>query len=68
MVRDQCPCIALRLRLFQDKGKADKKGFPVLVIPEYVSSLDPACHYVLQEAGSIESSLTGHWYLTGIIV
>ena len=60
VVRDQCPCITLSLRLIKDHGESLQRGSTILIVPKDISSFNPSGHYRLQDTGSIKSGLAWH--------
>jgi hypothetical protein len=50
MVWNQCPSIALGLRLFKDQSKAIQKGPTVSIVRENLSSFYSPGHHMLKKA------------------
>jgi len=53
MIRDEYPCIIDRFRLGKKFRKAFKKILQILVIQEYLATLYPPDHNVMQDTGSL---------------
>jgi hypothetical protein len=54
MIGDEYPCIAGCLGLGQEFCESLKEIFPILVVSEYLTTLYPPDHDVMQYTGSIE--------------
>ena len=55
MVWNQCPSIALGLRLFKNDSQAVEEGFAALVVSENFASFNSTGHHMLKKAWCIKS-------------
>ena len=60
MVREERPCVTGGLSLGQELSQAVQHIFPIFIIREYLSTLYPPDHDLVQDTGRVQASLSWH--------
>ena len=66
MVRNQGPCIALRLGFLENECEPLQKRCAVVIVSEDLSSFDASGHDVLEKARGVKSGLSWHSFQAGL--
>ena len=60
MIRDEYPCVTGRLGLGQEFSQPIEHILPIPIIYEYLSTLNPTDHDVMQDTRCVKASLSWH--------